>query len=62
MVAGPHYTYRLGTDQRRFQKFTPLLRVTEPLPRNICFSGSTFLALSKIHHNTFTYPDHIDPE
>jgi hypothetical protein len=27
--------------------FTPLLRVTQPLPSNGCFSGSTVLALTK---------------
>jgi hypothetical protein len=41
--------YSLGTDCREtpFPTITPLLCVTQPLPNNSCFSGSTVLALRK---------------
>jgi hypothetical protein len=48
MAAGPSYMASARTVQKTpLQTFTPLLRVTQPLPSSDCFSGSTILALSK---------------
>jgi hypothetical protein len=48
MAAEPRYTASTWTAQKaKLPTVTPLLRVTQPLPSNGRFSGSTILALSK---------------
>jgi hypothetical protein len=44
----PHYIASTRTPQKTpLPTLTLLLHVTQPLPNNVCFSGSTILALSK---------------
>jgi hypothetical protein len=48
MAADPPYTASARIAQKTsLPTVTLLLRVTQPLPSNGCFSGSTVLALSK---------------
>jgi hypothetical protein len=48
MAAAPRYIASALTAQKTpLPAVTPSLRVTQPLPSNDCFSGSTVLALSK---------------
>jgi hypothetical protein len=47
ITAGPRYIALAWTAQTQFPTVTPLLCVTQPLPSNGCFSGSTVFALSK---------------
>jgi hypothetical protein len=48
MAAGPHYISSTQTAQKtQLPTFIALLRVTQPLRSNGCFSGSTVLVLNK---------------
>jgi hypothetical protein len=48
MTAGPRFMASAQTAQKTpITTVTPLLRVTQPLPSNGSFSGSTVLALNK---------------
>jgi hypothetical protein len=48
LAAGPRYIASARTAQKTpLPTLTLLLRVTQPLPRNYCFSDSTVLVLSK---------------
>jgi hypothetical protein len=48
MAAGSHYIASAQTAQKTpLIRVTPLLHITQPLPSNYCFPGSTVLALSK---------------
>jgi hypothetical protein len=49
MAAGPRYigSARMIAQKTPLPTVTPLLRVTQPLPSNVCFSGSAVHTLSK---------------
>jgi hypothetical protein len=47
MAAGPRYVASVRTVQKTpLRTLNPLLHITQPLPSNGCFSGSTVLGLS----------------
>jgi hypothetical protein len=62
-VAGPRYIASAQTAQKTpLSTVTLVLRVTQPLPGNVCIPGSTVMVLSKyatshIYIYTYTYSD-----